>query len=86
MRYRVELKPKAIKDLRRLPKREATRMANAITRLADNLNGDVKKLTNYSLRYRLRVGSYRILFKIENSDCVTIYRILHRQQAYRQIH
>nr|VFK25975.1 MAG: mRNA interferase RelE/StbE [Candidatus Kentron sp. MB]VFK33769.1 MAG: mRNA interferase RelE/StbE [Candidatus Kentron sp. MB]VFK76373.1 MAG: mRNA interferase RelE/StbE [Candidatus Kentron sp. MB] len=60
MQYRVELKPKAIKDLRRLPKREATRMANAVTRLADNLAGDVKKLTNYSPEYRLRVGPYRI--------------------------
>ncbi|VFN04079.1 MAG: mRNA interferase RelE/StbE [Candidatus Kentron sp. G] len=86
MQYRIELKPKAIKDLRCLPKREATRVADALARLAENLAGDVKKLTNYSPEYRLRVGPYRILFEIEDDGYVAVYRVVHRQQAYRQVH
>ena len=84
MKYRVELKPKAIKDLRRLPKREATRIVDGLARLEDDLAGDVKRLTNFSSEYRLRVGAYRALFEVENDDCVMVYRIVHRREAYRQ--
>ena len=34
--------------------------------------------------YRLRVGDYRVLFTIDDhAKRVTIYRILHRRDAYR---
>ena len=41
MRYRVELKPRAIKDLRRLPKQDVVRVADALEKLAGDLAGDV---------------------------------------------
>ena len=44
MRYRVELKPRAIKDLRRPPKHEATRVADALEHLEDDLAGDAKPI------------------------------------------
>mgnify|MGYP006363324377 len=46
------------------------------------LVGDVKRLTNFTSEYRLRVGGYRVLFEIEESRLI-IYRILHRGKAYR---
>jgi len=46
------------------------------------LSGDVKKLTNFTPEYRLRVGEYRILFEVENSKII-VYRILHRKDVYR---
>ena len=49
--------------------------------MQDNLQGDVKQLTNFTPEYRLRVGNYRILFEIE-SDVIVIYRIKHRSNAY----
>jgi mRNA interferase RelE/StbE len=51
--------------------------------LQDDLAGDVKKLTNYSPEYRLRVGNYRVLFEVEKST-VVIYRILHRKDAFKE--
>lgn len=48
MKYRVELKPKAIKDMKALPKPDAARVANALESLCDNLAGDVRKLTNHT--------------------------------------
>lgn len=83
MRYRVELKPRASKDLSRFPKHEATRIADALERLEDDLTGDVKRLTNFSPEYRLRVGPYRALFEVEDGDCVMVYRVVHRRDAYR---
>lgn len=64
VKYRIELKPKAVKDMRSLPKPDAVRIANAMESLCDDLSGDVKKLTNFSPEYRLRVGNYRVLFEI----------------------
>lgn len=84
MKYRIELKPKVVKDIRTIPKSDATRMANALEALYDNLQGDVKKLTNFSPEYRLRIGNYRALFEVEKPDLVVIYRIKHRKEIYKR--
>jgi mRNA interferase RelE/StbE len=51
--------------------------------MADGLSGDVKRLTNFSPEYRLRVGQYRVLFEIESEKEIVVYRIVHRREAYR---
>ena len=83
MKYTVGLKPRATKDLRHLQKQDARRVADALERLADGLSGDVKRLTNLSPEYRLRVGQYRVLFEIENENEIVVYRVVHRREAYR---
>jgi len=83
MNYNIELKPRAIKDLRNIQKKDATRIANAMEKLAVDLMGDVKRLTNFTPEYRLRVGNFRVLFEIENEKSIIIYRIIHRREAYR---
>ena len=79
--YLVELMPKAIKDLKALPKSEAKKVVEKIRSLEKGLNGDIKKLTNFPPEYRLRVGSYRVLFEIEEHR-ILVYRIKHRKDAY----
>ena len=75
--YQVELKPKAVKDLKSLPKADQARVAIRLQALENNLEGDVKRLTNHSSEFRMRAGNYRALFEIEGNKIV-IYRILHR--------
>lgn len=82
MSYQVEFKPRAIKDLKGLPAAEQRRMIPKIEALQNDLSGDIKKLTNFTPEYRLRVGNYRVLFEVE-ADKVIIYRILHRKDAYQ---
>jgi mRNA interferase RelE/StbE len=81
LRYEVTLKPKAVKDLQKLPSDTQTRILEKVELMQDDLQGDVKHLTNFSPEYRLRVGNYRILFEIEAEEIV-IYRIKHRSKAY----
>jgi mRNA interferase RelE/StbE len=50
--------------------------------MSNDLKGDVKRLTNFTAEYRLRVGDYRALFEIEGQTII-IYRIRHRREAYR---
>jgi mRNA interferase RelE/StbE len=77
----IEFKPHAVKDLDALDHQTARRILEKIRGLENKLAGDVKRLTNFTPEYRLRVGDYRVLFEIEG-DRVIIYRIKHRSRAY----
>lgn len=83
MNYTVDLKPSVIKDLKHLQKQDASRIADALERLRSDLTGDVKKLTNFTPEYWLRVGQFRVLFEIENETQIIVYRVVHRREAYR---
>jgi len=82
MKYTIELKPRAEKDLKNLQAADIRRIVERLRLLSDDLQGDVKKLTNFTPEYRLRVGHWRILFEVEN-DRLIVYRILHRRESYR---
>ena len=60
MNYQIDFKPRALKDLKRLPETERRRVVSKIEGLQSDLAGDVKKLTNFTPEYRLRVGDYRV--------------------------
>ena len=77
----IEFKPRAVKDLDALDRSVARRVLEKIRGLENKLAGDVKRLTNFTPEYRLRVGDYRVLFEIEG-DRVIIYRVKHRSRAY----
>ncbi len=83
MKCTVQLKPRALKDLKALREQHASRLVKALARLESDLSGDVKRLTNFSPEYRLRVGDYRALFEVEDQARVVVYRIVHRREAYR---
>ena len=82
MLYSIEINPTAIKDLKSLDRKEALRITEKIKALENDLSGNVKKLTNFTPEYRLRVGDYRVLFGVEGQK-VIVYRIKHRKEAYR---
>ena len=81
MNYPVQLKPRALKDLAALSPENRRRIWAKLEKLQDNLAGDIKRLTNFTPEYRLRVGDYRVLFEIED-ETIVIYRVKHRRNAY----
>lgn len=82
MKYKIEFKPKALKDCRKISKPQLAHIFKQIEKMSGGLKGDVKRLTNFTQEYRLRVGDYRILFEIEEEKLI-IYRIRHRKDAYK---
>jgi len=82
MKYGVQFKPRAVKDIEKLPSRVQTNIIKNIEVMSDDLSGDVKRLTNFTPEYRLRVGDYRVLFEIENKSII-VYRVRHRREVYR---
>jgi len=81
--FSIELKSKAIKDLKSIPKPDAQKIVQKVKNLENGLSGDIKRLTNFTPEYRMRVGNYRVLFEIEES-LIIVYRIKHRKDAYRE--
>jgi mRNA-degrading endonuclease RelE of RelBE toxin-antitoxin system len=49
--------------------------------MRDDLRGDVLKLKGKGNRYRLRVGSHRVLFLLEG-DTIQVYTVKDRKEAY----
>lgn len=81
MVYRVFIYSKATKALERLPIDLQIRVRRAIDNLADDLAGDVKKLSQFQPAFRLRVGDYRVLFDILKDE-IHIKKIAHRRDVY----
>jgi mRNA interferase RelE/StbE len=81
LKYGIKFKPKAVKDIRKLPPEIQSKIIRKIEIMQDDMQGDIKKLTNFTPEYRLRVGDYRVLFEVENQKIV-IYRVKHRSKAY----
>lgn len=82
MKYEIQFKPRAVKDIEKLSSRIQTKIIKDIEGMGDDLAGDVKQLTNFTPEYRLRVGNYRVLFEIENKSII-VYRVRHRREVYR---
>jgi mRNA interferase RelE/StbE len=82
MEYKIKFKPRAIKDCKPIDKKRLKVIFSKIELLSNNLQGDVRKLTNFTPEYRLRVGDYRVLFETERDEII-IYRIMHRKEVYR---
>jgi len=82
--YSVELSANVRKDFRKIPKADAERILGNIRDLAVTPRPtDSKKLKGEEL-YRIRIGSYRVVYEIEDKRLVVfIIRVKHRKEAYR---
>ena len=84
MSYHLKIIPKAEKDLDSIAGRDFDALKKKILSLAGNPRPfGCQKLTNEG-GYRVRMGNFRILYRIDDSAKeVIIYRIKHRREAYR---
>lgn len=84
-RYLVIIKRPAEKELGKVPKCDAMRLAIAIDALAENPRpSGVKKLEASANLWRIRVGDYRVIYTIEDRIVtVTVVRIGQRGDVYR---
>ena len=82
--YSVEIKRSAAKELERLPPKDRTRIVTRIRALAGNPRPPRCERLSGQERYRVRQGSYRILYEIDDAVVrVIVVRIAHRRDAYR---
>jgi mRNA interferase RelE/StbE len=80
-RYRIEFAATALEDLRSLPRREADQILRKIRRLESGLHGNIKRLQNTDVGFRLRMGDYRVLFDVIG-DKILIQKVGNRKDVY----
>lgn len=83
--YEIVFAASAAKEFRTLPSEFKWRVATAIDSLSDEPRPvGVRKLVGHERLYRIRVGSYRIVFEIDDEQkLVRVTGVRHRREAYR---
>lgn len=80
--WRIELDRDAAKALRRLGRRDRERILAAIAKLPDD--GDIRELVGAVELYRLRVGDWRVIFRIRRDEgVVQVAHVRPRGGAYK---
>lgn len=84
--YKIEWKQSAKKELKKLDKQIIFRILQAVEDFADNpYSSGSKKLIGSDSIYRIRVGDYRIVYKIQSSVLtIEIIKVGHRREIYRK--
>jgi len=85
MCYRVVFRPRAARDFRKLPQDIKERLQPHIDALTSNPRPrGVEKFAGTANGYRIRVGTYRVLYEIQD-DVLVVYvvKIAHRRDVYR---
>ena len=83
-RYSLRVKASVSRDLRRIPTRDVRRIVQRIGSLGDDPRPPGCEKLSGQERYRIRVGAYRILYEIIDTDVtVVVVKVGHRRDVYR---
>ena len=85
VKYRVLIKPSAVKELVNIArKKDRQRIVEQISGLADDPRPHGSQKLSGNDRFRLRQGSYRVIYSIED-DALVVYfiKIGYRKDVYR---
>ncbi|MEU3048500.1 type II toxin-antitoxin system RelE/ParE family toxin [Streptomyces sp. NPDC006984] len=89
MKYAFRFTAAAQRQLRTISRPDAMRILTALTTLGDDpyrQDADVRKLAGPSGLYRLRVGSYRIAYQVNDGELVVlVVTVGHRKDVYRKL-
>ncbi len=83
--YEIEITRTAEKQLKKLPRKERERVVAAVLRLADEPRPrGSRKLAGYDDVFRIRVGTYRVLYSVSGGRLVIIIlKVGHRRDVHR---
>ena len=85
MAYEVRFARPVAKELRRLDRREAKRVVEAVEALADDPRPTGAEKVQGSPYLRIRVGNYRIVYEVRDEELVVlVVKVGHRREVYRR--
>ncbi|MCG8607586.1 type II toxin-antitoxin system RelE/ParE family toxin [bacterium] len=83
--YKILIKPSAAKELKRLPQTDLQRITSKIQSLSGEPRPRGCEKLSAQERYRVRQGSYRIVYSIEDAQlAVYIVKVGHRREVYKR--
>ena len=85
MAYSISIDPAALREMKKLTSTVRREVASAINALADDPRPEgAKKLSGSKSSYRIRVGAYRILYRITDKQLlILVVKVGHRRDVYR---
>ena len=83
--YTVNFTNSAAREFRSLPSETKRRVESAVDSLQRTPRPPgVRKLQGHNELYRIRIGSYRLVYEIDDSTArLLVVKIRHRSEAYR---
>ena len=83
MSYRIELRPAAVKALRRIDPQDRPRVQGAIALLGENPRPPGAKTLQGRDGLRVRIGNYRIIYTVDDGVLLVVVVTLgHRKDVY----
>ena len=84
-KYKVSIKRSAVKEIETIPqKKERQRIIRRIGQLAEDPRPPGSKKLSGNDKYRVRQGSYRIVYSIEDNELIVVaVKVGHRKDVYR---
>ncbi len=85
MKYQIQFRRSARKELERLQSNTAERIIHAILNLADEPRPQgCKKLQTAQDLWRIRIGDYRVVYQIDDQGRIIVVEVIaHRRDVYR---
>jgi mRNA interferase RelE/StbE len=84
-RYDLRVKPSVAKDLRGIPRADVQRILACIESLRDDPRSLVSEQLSGQERYRVRQGTYRVLYSVTGAELlVEIVKVGRRGEVYRE--
>jgi len=89
VKYAFRWRERAVRQLRAIPPPAALTILRALASLGDDPrrpDANVRKLSGYDDRYRLRVGDYRVIYEVKNGQLIIlVIGVGHRREIYRSM-
>ena len=85
MTYSIEFRPVVLKNMKKFPKRELTRIKKKIEALGHNLpEPNTTKMKGNNSFHKIRSGDYRIIYEIHDDKLIIlIVKVGHRKDIYK---
>ena len=83
--YKILIKPSAAKEIESAPKMDRLRIIKRIQDLSsDPRPPGCEKLSGHDEKYRVRRGTYRIVYAISDAGLIAcVVKVGHRKEVYR---
>jgi mRNA interferase RelE/StbE len=89
VKYTIRWRERAVRQLRAIPQPAALTILKALALLGDDPrrpDSNVKKLSGYEDRYRLRVGDYRVIYEVQDEQLVILVLGVDHRREFGQDH
>jgi mRNA interferase RelE/StbE len=82
--YELQIKPSAVKEIGKLPRKDRSKIVQKIRALAVNPRPHGCEKLSAEEKYRARQGDYRVVYSIDDNErVVLVVKVGHRKEVYR---